>query len=233
MSAGHELAVVLLSGGLDSCVCTAIAAQKHDLAALHLSYGQRTEARELQAFHAIADHYRVKLRLVADLDSLRQIGGSSLTEHHRRVRQADLGNSEIPDSYVPFRNAHLLSAGASWAETIGAASLFIGAVEQDSSGYPDCRKSFFAAFSQAIATGTRPQTQIQICTPLIDLQKQAIVRLGVDLDAPLQLTWSCYQDSELACGRCDSCALRLRGFAGAGLEDPISYQTQPDYGTSP
>ena len=233
MSSARKLAVVLLSGGLDSCVTTAIAAQEHDLAALHISYGQRTEARELQAFLGIADHYRVSERLVVGIDSLRQIGGSSLTDHDRPIRLANLEAAEIPDSYVPFRNAHLLSAGASWAETIGATSLFIGAVEEDSSSYPDCRKTFFDAFAEVITLGTRPQTRIEICTPLITLQKQAIVHLGTDLAAPLALTWSCYQESERACGTCDSCALRLRGFARAGLVDPIRYQTQPDHETSP
>lgn len=226
MSANQEIAVVLLSGGLDSCVCTAIAARDHDLAALHVSYGQRTEARELLAFHAIADHYGVARRLTITLDSLQQIGGSSLTDHALPVGRANFQSDAIPDTYVPFRNAHFLSAGASWAEAIGATALYIGAVEADSPGYPDCRKTFFRAFAQAITLGTRPDTQIEICTPLIDMSKHEIVRLGRELGAPIALTWSCYQDSELACGQCDSCALRLRGHAEAGLEDPIAYQSR-------
>jgi len=225
--------VVLLSGGLDSCVSAGIAAEENDLAVLHCNYGQRTESREQRAFHAIADHYRVADRLVIDLDSLRQIGGSSLTDRDRNIRRADLQDPEIPDTYVPFRNAHMLSAGVSWAETIGAKRVFIGAVEEDSSGYPDCRKSFFEAFSAAIAAGTRPQTLVEIQTPLIDMDKQAIVRIGMDLDAPLALTWSCYQENEVACGTCDSCALRLRGFARAGLTDPIAYRIRPDFHTTP
>lgn len=221
--AARDLAVVLLSGGLDSCVTTAIAAQEHDLALLHLGYGQRTAAREMRAFHAIADHYRAAQRLVVAIESLEKIGGSALTDPAIPVRAADLDDPGIPSTYVPFRNAHMLSTAASWAETIGASSIYIGAVEEDSSGYPDCRSAFFSAFAQAIELGTRPETRLQIRTPLIEMRKDDIIRVGLDLGAPLELSWSCYRDEDLACGSCDSCALRMRAFERAGVEDPIPY----------
>lgn len=224
-----SLAVVLVSGGMDSCVTAAIAAQEYQPAFLHLNYGQRTERRELQAFNAIADYYGVERRLVVDMEHLRQIGGSSLTDHSIAVPAADLQRKGIPSSYVPFRNAHLLSVGVSWAEVIGASAIFIGAVEEDSSGYPDCRREFYDAFSRAVDLGTRPETKIRICTPIINLRKADIVRRGIELDAPLHLSWSCYQQEDLACGVCDSCALRLRGFQEAGVEDPIPYAVMRSY----
>ncbi len=227
--ARRELAVVLASGGLDSCVCVAEAARGHDLALLHVNYGQRTQARELRAFGDIADHYGVPAarRLVTDLDHLARIGGSSLLDAAAAVemglpaRQEERG---VPSTYVPFRNAHLLAIGVSWAEVIGARGLYIGAVEEDSSGYPDCRAAFFAAFQQVVDLGTAPATRIAIRTPLITLDKAAIVRRGLQLRAPLHLTWSCYVGEDLACGACESCRLRLRGFAGAGAADPIAYR---------
>ena len=219
----NKLAVVLVSGGMDSCVCAAIAHQSYALAFLHVSYGQRTEKRELQAFEAIADHYRVSHRLVSRLDHLRQIGGSSLTDPTIAVEQANLARTDIPTSYVPFRNAHLLSIATSWGEVLGAEALFIGAVAEDSSGYPDCRPEYYQAFNQLIRVGTRPETRLEIVTPVIHMKKSEIVLTGNKLDAPLHLTWSCYQGGDRACGRCDSCALRLRGFREAGIADPIPY----------
>jgi 7-cyano-7-deazaguanine synthase len=222
----RPLAVVLASGGLDSCVCVADTAVAHDLALLHVNYGQRTEARELRAFTAIADHYRVPAarRLVTDLAHLAAIGGSSLLDAAAPVEQglprADEG---IPSTYVPFRNAHLLCIAVSWAEVLGASSVVLGAVQEDSSGYPDCREAFFTAFEAAVDLGTRPQTRIRVVTPLIHLDKAAIVRRGVELAAPLHLTWSCYIGSETACGGCASCLLRLRGFESAGYLDPLPY----------
>jgi 7-cyano-7-deazaguanine synthase len=213
----------LLSGGLDSCVTTAIAQQEQRLALLHLGYGQRTAARELQAFHAIADHYQVSTRLVVSLESLEKIGGSALTDPAISLPDAALDDPGVPVSYVPFRNAHMLSSAVSWAETLGAGKIFIGAVDEDSSGYPDCRQEFFNAFESAINLGTRPETRIQVETPLIAKSKAEIVRMGVEMAAPLELTWSCYQGDERACGRCESCALRLRGFQLAGIDDPIPY----------
>jgi 7-cyano-7-deazaguanine synthase len=219
----NKLAVVLVSGGMDSCVCAAIADQSYALAFLHVSYGQRTEQRERQAFEAIADYYQVPHRLVSRLDHLRQIGGSSLTDVTIPVEQANLGRTDIPTSYVPFRNAHLLSIATSWGEVVGAEALFIGAVAEDSSGYPDCRPEYYDAFNQLIRVGTRPETRLQIVTPVIHMKKSEIVHAGNKLGAPLHLTWSCYQSGERACGRCDSCALRLRGFREAGIADPIPY----------
>jgi 7-cyano-7-deazaguanine synthase len=222
----RDLAVVLVSGGLDSCVCVAEAARDHDLALLHVNYGQRTQARELQAFAAIADHHGVPddRRLVTDLDHLARIGGSSLTDASRDVETGDPEpTGGIPSTYVPFRNAHMLAIGVSWAEVLGAGALFIGAVEEDSSGYPDCRESFYRAFQRAIDEGTRPDTRLVIHTPLIHLDKAAIVRRGLELEAPLHLTWSCYVQEDRACGRCESCRLRLRGFQRAGVSDPIPY----------
>ena len=220
-----SLGVCLVSGGMDSCVTAAIAKEENEeLAFLHVSYGQRTEARERRAFEEIADYYRVTKRLAVSIEHLARIGGSSLTDRNIPVAEANLAATEsIPTSYVPFRNAHLLSIAASWAEAIGAQRIYIGAVAEDSSGYPDCRPEFYAAFQRAIEIGTRPETVIEIVTPVIALSKAEIVRRGLKLNAPLSLTWSCYQASELACATCDSCALRLRAFHEAGLRDPIPY----------
>jgi 7-cyano-7-deazaguanine synthase len=225
-------AVVLLSGGMDSCVCAAIAREHHgaaSVALLHAMYGQRTEKRERQAFEEIADFYGVRERLVVKLDHFRAIGGSALTDKMIKVPENELGAtgpgaSAIPVTYVPFRNAHFLSVGVSWAEAIGAGAIYIGAVAEDSSGYPDCRPEYYRVFQELIRVGTRPETEIEMITPVIGMKKSAIIRRGRELDAPLHLTWSCYQDEELACGKCDSCMLRLRAFADAGTADPIAYQ---------
>jgi 7-cyano-7-deazaguanine synthase len=231
-------AVVLLSGGMDSCVTAAIAKQAHPLALLHVSYGQRTEARERRAFDDIADFYHADERLLVRLDALRQIGGSALTdtniavpEARERAPKEALENvprqsNGIPITYVPFRNAHFLSVAVSWAEVIGAAAIYIGAVEEDSSGYPDCRPQYYRAFSELIRQGTRPETRIEIVTPVIKMSKAEIVRRGIELGAPLHLTWSCYQSEGAACGVCESCRLRLRGFAAAGVRDSIPYRLQ-------
>ncbi len=224
------IAVVSLSGGLDSCVAAAVArAEGFDLALLHADYGQLTEARERQAFEAIADFYQVPAgrRLVIPFAGLRAIGGSALTDPSIALPAGDLERAGVPVSYVPFRNAHLLATAVSWAEVLGAGAIYVGFVEEDSSGYPDCREVFLEAFERAANLGTRPETRISLRAPLIHLDKAGIVRRGVDLGAPLQLTWSCYQASAAACGTCDSCLLRLRGFARAGLADPIPYATTP------
>jgi 7-cyano-7-deazaguanine synthase len=214
-------AVILVSGGMDSCVAAAIAKENgHELCFLHLNYGQRTENRELMAFHNIADFYDVKDRLVVDISHLAQIGGSCLTNHTIDVPAADLENEEIPISYVPFRNANILSAATSWAEVLGATALYIGAVEEDSSGYPDCRRSFYDAFEKTIDEGTKPDTHIKIITPLIKLSKKEIILKGHALHAPINLSWSCYERENIPCGKCDSCALRARGFVQAGMIDP-------------
>lgn len=220
-----DRAICLVSGGLDSCVTAAIAKTENDeLAFLHVGYGQRTEKRERQAFEALADHYDVSLRLVISLEHLAQIGGSSLTDPAIAVTPADFNARAIPSSYVPFRNSHLLAAAVSWGEVINANAIYIGAVAEDSSGYPDCRPEFYAAFQSVIDLGTKPDTDIRIRTPVIHLRKSEIIRAGLELGAPLDLTWSCYQASDLACGNCDSCALRLRAFREAGVRDPIPYR---------
>jgi len=219
-----RLAICLVSGGMDSCVTAAIANEENDeLAFLHVSYGQRTEKRERESFERIADHYRVRSRLVVSLDQLARIGGSSLTDTSIPVTAANLSAHGIPSSYVPFRNAHLLSSAVSWAEVMKANRVYIGAVAEDSSGYPDCRPGFYEAFQQVVNVGTKPETNIEIRTPVISMKKSEIVRRGIELSAPLNLTWSCYVESEVACGNCDSCALRLRAFREAGVKDPIPY----------
>ena len=222
-------AVVLMSGGIDSCVTAAIARQTYEIAALHASYGQRTERRELESFHALADHFGAAKRLAVRLDYFSLIGGSSLTDSRLAIRDADLGSREIPNTYVPFRNAHFLSIATSWAEVFGATRIFIGAVWEDSSGYPDCRPQYYDVMNQLIRAGTRPSADITVEAPLIYLSKREIVKRGVELGAPLHLTWSCYRNSDIACGVCDSCALRLKAFREAGLEDPIAYVTRPEY----
>jgi 7-cyano-7-deazaguanine synthase len=264
----NELAIVLVSGGMDSCVTAAVANEEYRLAFLHVNYGQRTEARELRAFNEIADHYQVDKRLTISIEHLKVIGGSSLTDTSipipeapphlnplpsgerkiispspprgedrgegklrtqnaacpRMFQSGELRTLSVPTTYVPFRNAHLLSIAVSWAEVIGATKIFIGAVEEDSSGYPDCREVFYHAFNKVIEMGTKPETRIEIITPLIHLKKTDIVKEGMKRRAPLHLSWSCYQNSERACGRCESCTLRLKGFKGAGVDDPIPYE---------
>jgi 7-cyano-7-deazaguanine synthase len=222
--------VVLLSGGMDSTLTATIAKQESDsLAAIHFNYRHRTERRELAAFNAVADHLSIGERLVVDVEWLRQIGGSSLTDDRIEVAKADLHATNIPSSYVPFRNGTFLAIAAGWAEVIGAERIYVGAVEEDSSGYPDCRKVFFDAIEKTINLGTKPETSISIITPVISLKKSEIVRKSLELGAPLHLTWSCYRSEDVACGECDSCALRLRGFEQAGATDPIEYAVRPHY----
>ncbi len=223
----RPVAVVCVSGGMDSAVTAAVAAQEHELAFLHADYGQRTEAKERECFERLADTMNVHLKLAIDLSALRAIGGSSLTDARIPVREGEPVPGVIPSSYVPFRNAHLLAAATSWAETLAAEAVYVGAVWEDSSGYPDCRPEFYEAFQRAIATGTRPETQIRIVTPVIRMGKADIVRLGLELGVPFELTWSCYQDGLRACGLCESCRLRLAAFREAGCSDPISYRAGP------
>ena len=221
-----ELAVVSLSGGLDSCVTTAIArGMGFDLALLHADYGQLTESRERQAFHDIANFYAVPLhhRLVISFENLRKIGGSALTDSSIALQEGDLDRPGIPSSYVPFRNAHLLSTAVSWAEVLGATAIFVGFVEEDSSGYPDCREPFLRSFEQTANLGTKPETRLRFFAPLIHSSKSKIVQKGLELGSPLHLSWSCYRGEDKACGTCDSCLLRLRGFKQAGAVDPIPY----------
>lgn len=227
------LCIVLLSGGMDSLVAAAVANLENELAFLHVNYGQKTERRELKAFNDIADFYNVKRRLIADIRYLKEIGGSALTDECIDVPNLiphptpDINiqgqTSQIPITYVPFRNAHLISIAVSWAEVIGAKRIYIGAVEEDSSGYPDCREVFYKAFETAVDAGTKPDTKIEIVTPLIHLKKSLIVKKGIELGAPFHLTWSCYKNEGRACGVCDSCRLRLKGFREAGVQDVIGY----------
>lgn len=221
----NNFAICLVSGGMDSCVTAAIAAKENEeIAFLHVSYGQLTEQRERKAFGDIADFYRIEKRLDVSIEYLARIGGSSLTDAGYEVSEADLESKEIPTSYVPFRNANMISIAVSWAEVLRANRIYIGAVAEDSSGYPDCRPEFYEAFEKAIDAGTKPDTRIEIRTPVIHFSKAEIVREGTELKAPLHLSWSCYRSEDLACGTCDSCALRLRGFEQAGVQDPIFYR---------
>ncbi|HET9306415.1 MAG TPA: 7-cyano-7-deazaguanine synthase QueC [Candidatus Sulfotelmatobacter sp.] len=215
-------AVVLLSGGMDSCVCAALAAHDHEPAAVHVSYGQRTEERERQSFLAICQRLKIHDRLMVRNEALRAIGGSALTDESIPVPDSETIGHNIPVTYVPFRNAHFLAVAVSWAEVLGAAKVYIGAVEPDSSGYPDCRPAYYKAYNEVVRTGTK-DGKIEIVTPLIAMRKAEIVRLGLELGAPFDLTWSCYSREDRACGVCDSCVLRLRAFTAAGVSDPISY----------
>ena len=216
-------AVVLLSGGMDSCVCAALAARDCEAAGLHIRYGQRTEERECRSFYAICDRLGILDRMVIHNQALKKVGGSALTDTRIEVPESDgRPGRTIPVTYVPFRNAHFLAAAVSWAEVLGAARVYIGAVEPDSSGYPDCRPAYYQAFNQVVRAGTREGT-IEIVTPLIALRKQEIVRLGLEVGAPFDLTWSCYSREDQACGVCESCVLRLRAFEAAGVRDPIVY----------
>jgi len=215
-------AVVLLSGGMDSCVCATLAARGHHAAAVHVSYGQRTEERERQSFLAICRRLNIHDQLMVRNDALRQIGGSALTDESIDVPESESVGQNIPVTYVPFRNAHFLAVAVSWAEVLGAGKVYIGAVEPDSSGYPDCRPAYYKAFNDVVKAGTKDGS-IEILTPLIAMKKSEIVRLGLELGAPFDLTWSCYSREDRACGICDSCALRLRAFQSAGAQDPIPY----------
>jgi 7-cyano-7-deazaguanine synthase len=211
---------------MDSCVCAALAVRDYVAAALHVSYGQRTEERERQSFLAICEHLHIHDKLLVRNEALRTIGGSALTDDNIPVPTgsafAHAIGDDIPVTYVPFRNAHFLAAAVSWAEVLGAERVYIGAVEQDSSGYPDCRPAYYDAFNQVIGLGTK-EGRIEITTPLIGMRKAEIVRVGLELGAPFDLTWSCYSRQDRACGVCDSCVLRLRAFAAAGARDPVPY----------
>jgi 7-cyano-7-deazaguanine synthase len=223
MNQGQSCAIVLLSGGMDSCVCASLAVRDHHAAALHISYGQRTESRERKAFADICDRLGIRERLVIRNEIFRAIGGSALTDPNIAVPESHAIGTDIPVTYVPFRNAHFLSAAVSWAEVLGAEKVYIGAVEQDSSGYPDCRPAYYEAFNGVVKAGTK-EGRIKIVTPLIAMRKAEIIKLGLELDAPLDLTWSCYSGEQAACGVCDSCVLRLRAFRDAGAVDRIPYE---------
>jgi len=218
--------IVLLSGGMDSCVCAALAARDTEAAALHVSYGQRTEQRERDCFHLICDRLQIAQRMIIRNEAFRKIGGSALTDENIAVPESQHIGREIPVTYVPFRNAHFLSVAVSWAEVVGASKVYIGAVEQDSSGYPDCRPAYYRAFNEVVKAGTK-EGSIEVVTPLIAMRKAEIVRLGLELNAPFDLTWSCYSREDRACGVCDSCVLRLKAFQEAGAADPLPYAQAP------
>ncbi len=222
--------IVLVSGGIDSLVTAAIADKECDeLYFLHLNYGQKTETREMRAFRQLTKHYQPKDVLVVDVSYLKQIGGSSLVDDNLEIK--DFDDSEgVPNSYVPFRNGHLVTIATSWAEVLGAERIYIGAVEEDSSGYPDCRESFYIALEKAINAGTKDETNIEICTPIIHKRKSETIKIGMELGAPLELSWSCYRNNEVACGKCDSCVLRINSFKEAKIKDPIDYEIKIDWG---
>lgn len=225
-----KLAVILLSGGMDSAVTAAIAKKKgYDLACLHLNYGQKTETRELKQFNELSEHFGALTSMVTDVRFLSQIGGSSLTDERIEITDANLDSEVIPSSYVPFRNANILAMATSWAEVLGANALYIGAVYEDSSGYPDTRRDFFDAFEKVIDKGTKPETNIKIITPIIDMGKDEIIKKGLELQVPFEKTWSCYKNNEQACGKCDSCGLRLRAFEKVGIADPLEYVLRLSY----
>lgn len=221
-----EKVIVLLSGGMDSLVCSGIATQNHEnVYALHMNYGQKTSSRERISFDEICNHYNIPLekRKIIDMTFLQQIGGSSLTDDKIAVKDYEGDSKIIPDSYVPFRNSIILSLAVSWAEVVGATKLYIGANYEDSPGYPDCRPSYYEAFNKVIKEGTKAG-DIEIITPVLRMKKREIVLKGKELNVPFSLSWSCYKSSAKACGQCDSCALRLRGFKEAGITDPIDYK---------
>lgn len=232
MEKSKDLAVVLVSGGMDSLVTAAMANEAHErLAFLHLNYGQKTEKKELECFHKIAENYKVpdSMRKVIDVTFLKQIGGSSLTDDQIEVKKYQAEETEeIPDSYVPFRNTHIISMAVSWSEVLEAKKIYIGAVFEDSSGYPDCRPSYYAAMNKLIKEGTAAG-DIEVITPVIFMKKTEIIKKALELKAPLEISWSCYAREDKACGVCDSCALRLKGFQIAAVEDPIEYHQRPNY----
>ncbi len=219
-------AVILLSGGMDSLVTAAIANEENDeLYFLHANYGQKTELKEQECFDNLVQFYHPKDILNVDLSYLKKIGGTSLIDPAKEIKDHDIANTnQVPDTYVPFRNGNLIVIATSWAEVIGAQSIYIGAVEEDSSGYPDCRESFYQALNKAIDLGTKDETKIVIKTPIIHKTKGQIVSIGKELNTPFEFSWSCYRDNEFACGSCDSCYLRLKAFQEAGLTDPIPYK---------
>jgi len=228
---GKPLGIALVSGGMDSLVMAEFCTRESDLALLHVNYGQRTEAKELSCFHAVAEFLKVptRRRLVVEIGYLKRIGGSALTDERIDVPKADLAREGVPVTYVPFRNAHLVAIAVSWAEVIGAKNVYIGAVDADSSGYPDCRPEFFEAMNEAIRRGTREGSGIAVKAPFVHLMKKDIVLMGKSMGVPFEHSWSCYREGDKACGICDSCALRLRAFAEAGVPDPLQYESRADY----
>ena len=216
-------AVVILSGGMDSTTALFIAKEEYSIIPLHFNYGQRTEKKELESFSEICDYLQLENRYVIDLPFFKQIGANALVDVNLDV-PTDGIKPGVPITYVPFRNGIFLSIAASVAEKEGAEAIFIGVVEEDSSGYPDCTEKFIEHMKNAINSGTKPETHIDIKTPLIHLKKEDIVKKAIEVKVPLELTWSCYKNENKACGVCDSCRLRLKGFKKVGINDPIDYE---------
>ncbi len=222
--------IILVSGGMDSLVTAAIAKnESEEIYFLHINYGQKTEKKELECFHKLEKFYQPKDSMIVNIDYLKKIGGSSLTDNSITIKDFENENNGVPDSYVPFRNAHIICIAVSWAEVIGANKIYIGAVEEDSSGYPDCRESFYKSFEKTISLGTKDETKISIVTPIIHKRKAEIINIGKELSAPLEFSWSCYKNNDLACGKCDSCHLRINAFKEAGQIDPIPYAIEIDW----
>jgi len=217
-------AVVILSGGMDSTTALFIAKKEgYTLIPLHFNYGQRTEKKELESFNKICDYLNLENKYIIDIPFYKQIGASALVDKTIDV-PTDGIKPGIPVTYVPFRNGIFLSIAAAIAEKESAEAIYIGVVEEDSSGYPDCREEFIKNMEKAINTGTKPETNITIKTPLIHLKKEDIVKKALEVNVPLELTWSCYKNEDEACGVCDSCRLRLKGFKKVGIKDPIKYK---------
>ncbi|NYT07016.1 MAG: 7-cyano-7-deazaguanine synthase QueC [Methanomicrobiales archaeon] len=218
-------AICLVSGGMDSATLAYHARdQGYDLICLHFNYGQRTEGKERASAQKIADLLGAEEFIEVDLAYLTRFGGSSLTDHRLAVDRFRDDREGVPNTYVPFRNANLLSIATSCAEARGAGAVFIGVQSQDYSGYPDCRPQFIEAFQRVVDTGTRDETRITIKAPFLNMTKQDILALGRTLGVPYEHTWSCYQNEERACGVCGACHFRKAAFEALGMKDPIPYE---------
>jgi 7-cyano-7-deazaguanine synthase len=225
-----DSAVILVSGGMDSATAVYEAMDAgYDPYLIHTSYGQNTEAKERECARLLAEHIDAEDFLHIETQHLATIGESSLTDDSIDVEEADLESDEIPSSYVPFRNANLLSMATSYAEAQDCDAIYIGAHSEDFSGYPDCRPAFFDAFQGVIDAGTKPDTSIELKAPFAEWTKTEIAQRGIELDVPYEITWSCYKSDSPACGTCDACAFRLQAFQNAEFEDPIEYEQRPTY----
>ena len=223
MNKQNKKAVCVMSGGMDSTLAAYMMKNEgYEIIAVHFNYDQRTQTKELECFNNICDALHVKNRYILDLDFFKQLGASALTDKSIDVPTTGIEDG-VPITYVPFRNGIFLSMSAAVAEKEGASAISIGVVEEDSSGYPDCRESYIKSMQESINLGTKDETNIEIKMPLVALKKSQIVKKAIDLEVPLHLTWSCYKDEDEACGVCDSCRLRLNGFKLAGVTDPINY----------